>query len=743
MTPMSRSRPEPARQLPVALVSGYVDRIGMRPGEQVGIHVNAPASYELSIVKLGTTAIADPGSDEAEDRADAQVMTRSRHDRATRQTISPGSYVFVGGDPVGDAPLTMGLWLRLWRLPVIDVVQWAWFGLITDLDYPEAARFGLLVDHMGRLALYAGDGGAFRHEWLHVSGPVLLDRLGQWVHVAATIAEAGVGLFLDGVHVNTDGGPIPRSPPGPRSRLRIGANAEHGQANDFLDGDIAAPFVSGRLLPDTVLAAVVADRARTRLDLLGLEPLLGAWPLTEEQGSHVADISGSGRDGQIVQGGTWQIGGPAHEASHGVPGYDPAADPERGHGLRLSSDDLADAEWSVTDTWVVPEDAAPGIYAARVVLDGQDEQEAVSIVFAVGRTRPARSGVVALLLSTNTWYAYGRRPTLEAPVAGLSASFYSNHLSGRPFFHVTTLAPIPRADPYGFESARAAFTRHSHLVRPERYAEAWLVSEGYAYEVITDTDLHAEPECLGRFQALMIAGHSEYWSNTQREAVDGYLRAGGRVVSLSGNTLCWRTSFNPELTILESRKAVRSDDHRWLPPSSWGERWHGDDGEAGGSFVLLDLPGWAVLGLDTQGMIDDGTPTAFSPLDIFSPEHPLFHHPEEVPIGEAGRIGERGLNGPRASGYEFDATPERVGLRSDPLPGLVVLASATGQRNIEWSGVERHHGCDVVYWERPQGGRVFNAASIGITGSLIVDPGLRTLLRNVMAHFGVSRQVGG
>jgi hypothetical protein len=159
--------------------------------------------------------------------------------------------------------------------------------------------------------------------------------------------------------------------------------------------------------------------------------------------------------------------------------------------------------------------------------------------------------------------------------------------------------------------------------------------------------------------------------------------------------------------------------------------------------VLLDLPGWAVLGLDTQGMIDDGTPTAFSPLDIVSPEHPLFHDPEEVPIGEAGRIGERGLNGPRASGYEFDATPERVGLRSDPLPGLVVLASATGQRNIEWNGVERHHGCDVVYWERPQGGRVFNAASIGITGSLIVDPGLRTLLRNVMAHFGVSRQGDG
>ena len=60
-----------------------------------------------------------------------------------------------------------------------------------------------------------------------------------------------------------------------------------------------------------------------------------------------------------------------------------------------------------------------------------------------------------------------------APLAGLGSSFYSTHTSGRPFFHVSTLAPIPRADPFGFESERAAAVGHSHLVRPERYAEAW------------------------------------------------------------------------------------------------------------------------------------------------------------------------------------------------------------------------------------------------------------------------------
>jgi hypothetical protein len=116
----------------------------------------------------------------------------------------------------------------------------------------------------------------------------------------------------------------------------------------------------------------------------------------------------------------------------------------------------------------------------------------------------------------------------------------------------------------------------------------------------------------------------------------------------------------------------------------------------------------------------------------------LFHVPEEVPTGDAGNIGITSLNGPLASGYEFDATPDRVGLTSEPVPGLTILASAIGQRNIEWNGIETSHGCDVVYWERPQGGRVFNAASIGLTGSLVVDAGLRALLRNVMARFGVA-----
>lgn len=735
----SHVRPEPARAITVADVHGYVDRIGVRRGETLRFHVNTPAAYDLTVVRLGLDAILDAPTDDAADRADATVLHVSHHESATPQRLAAGSYLFVEGKPVPAGPVTLGLWLRLWRLPVLDVVQWAWFGLITDFDYPDAARFGLIVDHAGRLAVYAGDGGPFDHHNLHVSEPVLDDRLGDWVHVAGSIGPDGISVLVDGEVVLSVREAMPIGRPVAGSRLRVGANAELGVAADCLDADIAQPFVAANVVDHETLVGVVADRGRSSVTDLGLGRLHAGWDLAEEQGVQCADASGNGRHAGLVQGGTWQIGGPAYDASTGLAGSDPFADPDRGHGLRLSSDDLADAEWSVTDEWVVPADAPSGLYAGLVRCTGQAPEQARAIVFAVVDDKPAAAGTIALLLSTNTWIAYGRRPTSERRIAGLEASFYSNHTNGRPFYHVSARAPIPRADPYGFESDRSAHTRHSHLVRPERYAEAWLAREGYPYTVITDQDLHDDPGLLDRFAMLMVAGHSEYWSDEARDGVDAYLNAGGRVVSLSGNTICWRTSFSADGSNVECRKETKGDDVRWIGPTRWGERWHSTDGREGGSFPFIGRPGWQVLGLDTQGMLDDATATSFAALDVLEPDHPLFHEPEEVPVTANGTIGEHSYNGPKASGYEFDATPDRLGLEPEPVPGMTILASALGQRNIEWNWAERDHGADVILWERPDGGTVFNIGSIAATGALAADPGVAALVRNVLAALGLER----
>jgi hypothetical protein len=44
---------------------------------------------------------------------------------------------------------------------------------------------------------------------------------------------------------------------------------------------------------------------------------------------------------------------------------------------------------------------------------------------------------------------------------------------------------------------------------------------------------------------------------------------------------------------------------------------------------------------------------------------------------------------------------------------------------------------EMIYWERPQGGRVFHAGAVGSAWVVGSDPVFGRLLHNVLHHFGV------
>jgi hypothetical protein len=732
--------PEPVRQLPVVGTWAYLDRLEVAPGGTVSVHVSAEAAHEIELVRLGLNAVIDPAQSLDADRLEAQRLASVDAAVSAPQTITPGSYAFIEGEPVPAGPLCIGLWLRLWKIPVIDVVQIGWQGLITDIDYPDAARFGLIVDHLGRIGVYLGDGGAFRHERLHYSPPAMAPLLGRWAHVAAAWSESELRVFLDGRLIHAETLTVPAAAIGAQSRLRLGAMAEGGAADNFLEGDIAQPFVGRFLLDGAAAERIVADGTRRPLPELAPGALLAWWPLDGERGEIIRDASFHGRHGRIVNHATWMVGGPRFDAARRMPlEYRPDDDPDRGHGLRFCSDDLMDAGWPVAARFAIPADADSGLYAVRVRLAGQDPAAAYVAPFVVSRRRPRRPGAVAVLAATITWHTYGRRPTKERVVAGLNSSLYSAHLNGTPFFHLGVRLPIPYAHPYGFESQRSTRTRSTHLVRTERFIEAWLHREGYPYEMVGDLDLHQEPDLLSRFQALIIVGHSEYWTNEMRAGVLRYLEGGGRVLSLSGDTLTVRVTFDPTLSVMESRKIVFADDPRWLGPGRWGESWHSDDRMPGGSYRRLGMPPWEVHGMSFKGMIDDGTSASFKPYTVMARDHFLFHQPHQVPVTAAGTIGERSLNGlGGASGYEFDANLDQTRLGPAPLPGVTTLASVIDQPNLEWLG-DPNRGADLIYWQRPAGGTVINFGSIGAAGALPVDDGMAALMHNALAHFGVTR----
>ena len=725
-------RPEPSRQCPVPGLWGYVDRLAVTPGEPVRVHVSSEASFELEIVRLGQSAILDARATLDDDRQDSESVASIEPREAVPGATMPGSYVWVGGPEIDDRSLTVGAWIRPWRLPYRETNQWSVAGVITDLDYPSACRFGLLIDGDGTVCAYVGDGGSFRHGWLIRSSIRLDERIGKWTHVALGIDDENVVLWADGneSHYPRTSGPF-RSP----GRLRVGAAAEDGVADWHLDADISQPFVASGMLGTHQLRAIHQARGGERVSAMLTDRLLGEWLLDEECGDRITDASGHDRDGVLVNGGTWQIGGPAFDAAITWPGYDPLTDPSRGHGLRLSSDDLLDAEWPVAYEYTVPTGAQPGFYSASIRMHGQRPESALALPFIVRSGRAPEPGSIALIVPTNTWHAYGRRFEASTPPGGLHSSFYTTHESRLPFLWLGTALPIPRANPFGFDSTRASRQRHSQLVRPERIAAAWLRRSGYQVDFYIDEDLHDGIASLESYACLLLAGHSEYWTDQMRSNVEAYLAAGGRVVSLSGDTASQRVSFSPNRRVIEARKCHDSD-HTWLTPKRWGERWHAWGGGPGGTFRSLDRPSWTMLGVSTQGMIDDGTPTAYAPLVVLEPQHALFAEPEVVPIEVDGTIGNHSVNGGAVSGYEFDAVPSTTGFRDKPLPGLTVLASALNQPNLAWIGRSPDHGADSIHWVRPDGGEVFTISSIGASGSLPVDPGIGALVRNALARFG-------
>jgi hypothetical protein len=44
---------------------------------------------------------------------------------------------------------------------------------------------------------------------------------------------------------------------------------------------------------------------------------------------------------------------------------------------------------------------------------------------------------------------------------------------------------------------------------------------------------------------------------------------------------------------------------------------------------------------------------------------------------------------------------------------------------------------EMIYWERPRGGRVFHTGAIGAGWTLSADPKLSAMMRNALHHFGV------
>lgn len=747
----------PHRALAVPGVHAYPREHSVAAGGTLELCIGASVPYRLSICRLGTTV---------DDSSGDHVLASFPEEPARPHPIHPGSYVHVAPNLAGPpGALTLECWVRPWSI-TSDA------GLITQYDYREACGFGLFLAPSGVLNFYLGDGGAYRPEWSLSSPPDLLQK-GRWQHVAGTWDGREASTWVDGVRVARKGFEGPRSA-GP-APLRLAAHGEGGVAAGFLDGDLALPAIRRRALGEDEVIGRFKDRGRTPP---GGTDLLGCWTFDEEQGDRVADVSGNGRHGRVINQATWMVGGPSFNPD--VPRfgpYDPKADPLRGHGLRFASDDLYDCRWPVARRWTVPPDAKPGLHVARFAFTYEGTGRVADVMFVVRRGQAARrpKAPILVLASTNTWRAYSGTPFAVAPAdpravfgtgglgkgePGLPAfDLYRAHAAGQGTYQVGLRMPWPAAAPYVLYGGP---TGYSHLARADRFAQVWLERNGYEYDPISDLDLHRDPAILKGYPVVVINGHNEYWSLPMYRGLEDYLRDDGRLIVLSGNTMFWRVSFNPDGSVMECRKVDAPG--LQVPTGRRGEAWHSHDGARGGLLRECGHPGWRLIGLETLGWNNQGKPENFGPFVAEATDHPFFRNPEETGLKPGDKFawaGEGRL--PMANGHEFDVRPSTLAaLQEQPSPegaavpadpdGIVRLANGIIPWSKGGSAFDYHfrpikpktdQGGEMIDWTRPEGGRVFNAGSIGSGWALDADPRWSTLLRNVLHHFGVARPGAG
>jgi hypothetical protein len=750
-------------------VHAYPDRISVAGGESIRFHVSSTHPYELQVCRLGSR-VDDPEGDE--------ILHTFQVVAPKAQPIHPGSYVLFDKPLSANTKLTaltLECWVRRWHTPARQC-------LLGQFDEPDACGFALFIEANGAISFYLGDGSRYDADRLHTSKPGVLSAPGKkvryvcrparWHHVVAIFDGKSKQLWVDGKQAAAWDCTGPLRPG--QAALRLGAQARAGKASGFVDADIAMPVIYAAALSGEQIQARFKEKALQRAEG---KAVLGCWPLTEERGEEIADVSGHARHGRIINRGTWMIGGPSFNANAPRFGsYEPRDDAERGDGLRLASDDLYDCRWQPTHEFRLPANARSGIYVARIRFKVKDETRLYHAPFIVRKAANEARAPIAFLCATNTWKAYSATP-FAAAWPGLKRSignqgyrpspsdpsaycFYRTHAAGQPAYQMGFRLPWPVVGPYTLHDKEA--WDNSHLCRADRFAQVWLENEGYNYDVLSDSDLDLDRDALKGYKALFIVGHSEYWSIPAYEQIERFLNAGGAAVVLSGNTAFWRVSVDAGSGILECRK-TDGWGHQ-IHPEYRGECWHSQDFRRGSMLRECGYPAWKLLGLEFMtGVHMDAR--GIGPYRVVAADHPLFHEPIELGLKTGACFGknpERAL--PQPIGHECDVrvstlakflvqpAPEGGKQPEKDPPGITLLAEgiadwANASGSAPWDYFQRQAPLDkrplpvaaeMILWKRPAGGSVFHAGSISAGWTLAHDAKWAGLLKNVLHAFGVA-----
>jgi N,N-dimethylformamidase len=727
-------------------LAGYTDRLSLRPGETIKFHLSnatgAKVSAEVVRVRSADANPKGPGI-RTEPVAKLAAADVGAH------PVRLGSYgrADLGAHLMGLESFTLVATIWPTRIGHSDQPILSW------LDPAMATGVMLAIGADKQLTATVGQ-GANRLAYV-VSPAKIVER--QWLRVwcsyeaatrKMTVASLPLGAAAASLHSATLDAAMARPA---RGDIAIAAGP-HGSFN----GKLERPMIFSRPLTaaEVLRAAMGAS----------VDGLVAGWDFGKEiPRSRIVDIGPNALHGELVQRPTRAMTGASWNGREMCWRHAP----EQYGAIHFHDDDIDDCGWPAAFSWTAPTDLPSGNYALLLSANGETENLPFFVVPPKGKT----TAKIAVLVSTYTYTIYGNfarpewmtnpkwaaewqaqarswkaYPHNPGAHVGYGLSTYNFHNDGSGIAYASWRRPMLNLRigyiTYPNEAIRGSGLRHYPA---DLHLCAWLDAKGYAYDIITDVELDAEGAALLKpYTALLTGTHPEYHTPAMLDAIEGYRDGGGRLLYLGGNGFYWKIALDHEKTGVVEIRRGEGGIRAWAAET--GEYYNAFDGEYGGL--------WRRNGRPPQKIAGVGFTAQGNFVGSFYRVKPDARSSRASWIIEGLKgdiIGNFGLSGHGAAGFELDRAEKRLGTPAH----AVVLAASEGHKPdapwvlvpeeqlshiVTWAGepAEKLIRADMTFFETPNNGAVFSVGSITFCGSLPVngyDNDVSSLLKRVLDRF--------
>jgi hypothetical protein len=103
-----------------------------------------------------------------------------------------------------------------------------------------------------------------------------------------------------------------------------------------------------------------------------------------------------------------------------------------------------------------------------------------------------------------------------------------------------------RAYKVSFDRPQDRNTGAGDLLNWEYPTLRWIEKNGYDVSYVSDVDVHVNPSLLQNHKAILLVGHSEYWTKEMRDNLEADVGAGMNLGVFAANTMGWQIRYEPQ-----------------------------------------------------------------------------------------------------------------------------------------------------------------------------------------------------